>query len=191
MQKQASLSARTAILTKQLDELSRREASLKRAARFAEFNKNKTLRLLQDRDSDALRLRTDAAFSRRLHLAELEHAREQEAELHRLTVEHRKLTDMVAARRIDRPVLRRPGLREDDAATVTATPASMQDAKGKIHGVKIESTDETENFQRTSAVIGKGKIVDKYREMNVALLQQMVSTMEALRIAVDPVPTSH
>jgi chromosome segregation ATPase len=190
--RQATACARRQMLLKELASLKKREGFLAKALRAAQGERAKAQGLLQERDSDVVRLRRDAALSRRLYMSELEHAREQEAELLRLTTENRRLNAMVEARRAGRPTMRRDaGDAEDSAAGAPAAETYTRGGKGGVR-VVVESNDEVENIlrdvsNRPAKRSGRRSVLDACREHNVALLQQMVATMQALRVSVEPV----
>ena len=194
-EKQAGTYARNVACTKELDRLQKRETLLRKALAGLGRDRSKMQELLQDRDSDVVRLRRDAAVSRRLHMGELEHAREQEAELQRLTTENRRLRSMVEERRAGRPSLGKSGHGPDehrDTNRSSADPCRAEaTAGGRTVPLVVESNDEVENIALAEASGKKCRqnstSLDRAREHNVALLQQMVATMQALRVAVEPV----
>jgi chromosome segregation ATPase len=192
--RQAVSVGRRHTLETELAQLQKREHALARVVRAGANDRQKVQEILQERDSDVVRLRRDAAFTRRLYMGELEFAREQEAQLQQLTTENRRLKATVEVRRAGRPSMRPPAPdsspRHADPCRAEAT--SYTGGVPKRKELVVESNDEVENVlhEMSAAETGRKKPkpspLDRVREVNLALLQQMVATMQALRVAVEP-----
>jgi hypothetical protein len=114
-------------------------------------------------------------------------------------MENRRLQSLVAERRVGRPVLH-----GDDGADGGAGAADAHGAaaagpgKGKAGAapfvpISLSSNDELETFLLEHQRKGQplpGKLLDQYRQHNVALLQQMVGSMQALQVHVTKPPVS-
>lgn len=190
--KQATLTARLSTLGNELASKRSHTAQVRSSVRAQSAQRERTQTALRERDFDALRLRRDAAYARRLHLGEIEHARQQEAELQALVTENRRLKSLVDKRRAGRPNLRQD-CESDSEASCDAPPrvgvekVDRRTGKATFRALPVESNDEMENFNVHPPSKGKqqSRLLDQFRAHNVALLQQMVSTMQGLQLALE------
>lgn len=216
-QRISNLRARRAVLDAAIQKERLEEKRLGSSVATAAEMRSRAQDELRSRDSEAVRLRADVAFGRRLHLGEMEHAREQELWLEELLLENRKLKILAANSRRGLPDLgRRAGATGDPfgevggISPVTAAkaeevegPSAAADesvavvagSDGVAKRVAIDTVGDASllDLPRQDAG-GKGtgapsqqkRLVDDFREYNLALLQQMVNSLHILQTQIAP-----
>jgi hypothetical protein len=131
--------------------------------------------LVRDRDTDVLRQKQDASVARQVLLAEVEHAREQTAWLDELLVENKRLR-LLATRLGALPGGAGGFTAEADGGEDEESVSSSngdQPAVTTIHG----SEKKKKKAKERSAVA-------LYQQHNLALLQQLVNSVELLEVEV-------
>ena len=193
--------ARLTMLQAEQQAVAKREAQARAHVRLQHTARARAQDELVDRDMDGARLRKDVAFAQRMYWGEMAHAREQEAQVAALLAENRRLKGLVDDRRKGRPVIHkghvpasvaRPPQASTEGGAVpppTAGVATHDKRTGSaaFQAVPVESNDETENFRVSfRPTTEQGRLLEQFRTHNVALLQQMVHSVQALQMQLDP-----
>lgn len=172
-------------LQRELQQLGKVEQNVRSTVTCKADLKARAQEQLREKDLDALRLRKDALFARRLCLSEVEHSRNQDTALQELHAQNQRLRVLVNERRKGRPCLR---------SVVTGggrAPYTMTDAREETE-LQLETNEpaiigETHSFTRRTA---ESSLLDKVRKQNLALLHQMVSSLHAVQLSVEKAPES-